>query len=56
MLLIEDNGDCYEVDDSDCEETEDGSGFYLLTEAGEDEEFYEFVDADDYEDDTSEAE
>ncbi len=55
MLLIEDNGDCYEVDDSDCEETDDGTGFYLLTEAGEDEELYTYVDEAEYEDDNGEA-
>jgi hypothetical protein len=49
MLLIEDNGDCYEVDDSDCEESECGTGFYVLTENGEDEEFYEYADEGDYE-------
>jgi hypothetical protein len=41
MLLIEDNGDCYE---SEC-----GTGFYVLTENGEDEEFYEYADEGDYE-------
>lgn len=56
MLLIEDNGDCYEVDDSDCELSDDGTGFYVLAAEGEDfEDFYEFVDEDEYEDDNGAA-
>ncbi len=51
MLLIdEETGECFEVEESDCE-FED-NGFWLLAADDEDsEEFYEFVDADDYEDD-----
>lgn len=47
MILIEDNGDEYEVADEDCEESEDGTGFYLLAaEDEESEEFYEYVESD----------
>lgn len=50
MLLIdEESGECYEVDEADCEF--EGEGFWLLAADGEDEEeFYELVDEDDYED------
>lgn len=45
MILIEDNGDEYEVDEADVELEPDGSGFWLLAADDEEfEEFYEFVD------------
>lgn len=55
MLLIDDNGDLWEVDEADCELEADGSGFwYLAADAEESEDFYaftddEYVDADDIE-------
>lgn len=42
MVLYEDDGSRWEVDDSDCE-FEDG-GCWLLTENGEDEEFYDYCE------------
>lgn len=44
MVLYDEDGLRYEVDEADVE-LEDG-GFWLLTENGEDEEFYEFCDDD----------
>lgn len=47
MLLFANDGELYEVPDSDCELADDDSGFYLLAAEGEDEEdFYVFVDVD----------
>lgn len=40
MYCYDENGDCYEVDEADCELEPDGSGFWLL--AAEDEEFEDF--------------
>lgn len=42
MFLYDDDGLRYEVDEADCELEADG--FWLLTEDGEDEEFYSFCD------------
>lgn len=43
ILILYDEGLRYEADDSDCEESEDGTGFYLLADEGEEfEEFYEY--------------
>lgn len=44
MALILEDGEEFEVSDEDCEFEEDGSGFWLLTESGEDEDFYEYVE------------
>lgn len=44
MFLYDEDGLRYEVDEADVELEPDGSGFWLLTENGEDEEFYVFCD------------
>lgn len=51
LILVDENGDEYEVDADDCEESEDGSGVYLLAADGEEfEDFYEYLDEDDSDD------
>ena len=51
MLLIdEETGETFEVDESDCE-FEDNGFWYLADDSEDSEEFYELVDAEDYEDD-----
>lgn len=43
MYLFDDDGETlFEVDDADCDFCD--GGFYLLTENGEDEEFYELTE------------
>lgn len=43
MLLRDEDGELWEVDEDDCELEPDGSGFWYLAADGEDfEDFYEF--------------
>lgn len=42
MYLYDEDGLRYEVEADDVELEADGSGFWLLNEDGEDEDFYEF--------------
>lgn len=57
LVLVDDDGEEYEVDAADCEESEDGTGVYLLAAEGEDhEDFYEYLDEDEDDGDAADEE
>lgn len=50
LILVDEDGSEYDVEASDVEEDEDGSGVWLLAADGEDEEYFYEYEGDDGED------